>query len=222
MQKRIFMVAAIVLLMALPALAKSKDKVVPPYILAARTVAVVVDPKAGIDIEDPRANQIAQKDVETALGNWGRFQPVVGAPGADLIIVIRRGHGRMTDATISDPRQNDRGGMINPTDNGVNGGVQNGRPPSMGGAPDNVGGQSPRQSAQPQFPQIQAEMGGVDDSFMVYDGTVAKPLDGAPGWRYVSKDGLRAHGVPAVEEFRKVVAAADKAAAAAAAAAKKP
>jgi len=65
-------------------------------------------------------------------------------------------------------------------------------------------------------------MGGVDDSFMVYDGTVAKPLDGAPGWRYVSKDGLRAHGVPAVEEFRKVVAAADKAAAAAAAAAKKP
>jgi hypothetical protein len=55
----------------------------------------------------------------------------------------------------------------------------------------------------------------VDDSFVVYDGTVAKPLDGAPGWRYLGKDGFRPHGVPAVDEFRKAVAAAEKAAAAA-------
>jgi hypothetical protein len=50
---------------------------------------------------------------------------------------------------------------------------------------------------------------------LVFDGTVAKPLDGVPGWRYMAKDGLRPHGVPAVDEFRKAVAAAEKAAAAA-------
>jgi hypothetical protein len=64
------------------------------------------------------------------------------------------------------------------------------------------------------------EIGGVDDSFTVFDGRVAKPLNGAPGWRYMAPDGLRSHSVPAVEEFRKAVAAGEKAAAAAAA--KKP
>jgi len=199
------------LLMAAPSLAKGKgDKALPPYILQARTVAVVVDPAAGIDPEDPRANQVAQKDVETALLNWGRFEPVIGATDADLIIVIRRGHGRLADATISDPRQNSRAGVINPTDDGIRVGAQHGNQPSLGGA-SNGAGSEPSQS---QPPQPQMEVGGVDDSFTVFDGKVEKPLDGAPGWRYMARDGLKPHGVPAVDEFRKAVAAADKAAAA--------
>ena len=199
------------LLLAVPVLAKGKgDKALPPYILQARTVAVVVDPAAGIDPEDPRANQVAQKDVETALLNWGRFQPVIGTTEADLIIVVRRGHGKLADATISDPRQNNRAGVINPTDNGINVGAQHGNQPNLGGAPNGAGSQ-PSQS---QSPQPQMEVGGVDDLFTVFDGKVEKPLDSAPGWRYMARDGLKPHGVPAVDEFKRAVAAADKAAAA--------
>jgi len=216
------------LLLGGTALAKGKEKILPPYILQARTVAVIVDPSAGIDPEDPRANQVAQKDVETALMNWGRFTPVMGPEGADLIIVVRKGHGRLADATISDPRQNNRTGVINPTDNGIGVGGQRGPQPGLGGGDSGVrypqgqypGGQStPGQSPQSATPTPQLEVGGVDDSFTVFDGKVAKPLNGAPGWRYMAPDGLRPHSVPAVEEFKKAVAAGEKAAAAAA---KKP
>ena len=199
------------LLMAVPVLAKSKDKTLPPYILQAHTVAVIIDPAAGVDPEDPQANRVAQHDVETALMNWGRFQRVMGPQGADLIIVIRKGHGRLVDATITDPMQNNRPGAINATDNGIGVGVQNpSRQPNMGD-PNSAGPQTqPRPTTRPQM-----EIGGADDSFVVFDGTVAKPLNGSPGWRYTAPDGLRPHSVPAVEEFRKAVAAADKAAAAA-------
>jgi hypothetical protein len=215
MQRHFSMVMAVGVLMAGSALAKSKDKALPPYILAARTVAVIVDPGAGIDPQDPRANQVAQKDVEAALMNWGRYQPVMGTTSADLIIVIRKGHGRLVDATISDPRQNDRPGAITPTDDGIGLGAQHGSQPNIGG-PQRGGGPQPNQpqSATPQSPTPQTEIGGNEDSFTVFDGKAEKPLDGAPGWRYMARDGLRPHNVPAVDEFRKAVAAADKAAAA--------
>jgi hypothetical protein len=59
----------------------------------------------------------------------------------------------------------------------------------------------------------QTEVGGTDDSFVVYEGKIENPLDRAPAWRYTAHDGLRPHGVPAVDEFRKMVAEAEKAAA---------
>jgi hypothetical protein len=211
------MLVAIGLLMAAPVLAKSKDKTLPPYILQAHTVAVLVEPGAGIDPEDPRANQIAQKDVETALLKLGRFNPVLSAQDADLIIVIRKGHGRLADATISDPRQNDRAGVITPTDNGLGVGGQRGPQPGQPGTGYPQGG-TPSPGAQqtqlPTTPHPELEVGGSEDWFMVYEGKVQKPLDGSPGWRYVAQDGLKSHNVPAVEEFRKAVAAGEKAAAA--------
>src|ERR1700729_3890320 len=93
----------ILLLVPNPGLGKDKTKpTLPPYVLAAHTVAVVVDPDAGMSVDNPQANQVAQKDVETALLNWGRFEPTISTQAADLIIVVRKGHGRLVDRTIPD------------------------------------------------------------------------------------------------------------------------
>lgn len=192
--------------------AKGKPKeILPPYVLTARTVSVVIDPHAGISLDDdPNANQIARRDVEAALQSWGRLEPALAGQPTDLIIVIRRGHRRQVDETMPDPRQNDRIGGINSSNDSM----------SVGGRQGTPGSQSPGQpsSGPPaaRFPQApaapQTEVGGEDDSFEVYNGTIARPLDASPAWRYTAHDALRPHNVPAVDQFRKAVAAADKAA----------
>ena len=203
MRRQVFAVVTACSLVASFAGAKNKsEKTVPDYILHAKTVNVMVDPKAGIDLGDPRANQVAQKDVETALLNWGRFQPVIFTQGVDLIIVIRKGHKQVVNTTITDPRQNNRVGVIDPTANGVSIGAQHG---SGAGLPD---------ASTNERPNPQTEIGTTEDSIFVYDGSREDPLDSPAGWSYFAKDGLRSHSVPAVDEFRKAVAAGDKAAAA--------
>jgi hypothetical protein len=188
--------------------AKDKKVVLPAYVLSAKTVAVIIDPTAGISIDDPRANQDAQKDVEAALLSWGRFEPVLSTRMADLIIVLRRGNGRMMNETIPDPRQNDRPGSITQTDNGVSMGGQRGPQPGMSGGPGGPGTGSNQTSPSPR-----TEIGQADDSFVVYKGGDEKPLDTPPAWRYVAIDGLSPHSVPAVAAFKKAVENAEKAAA---------
>jgi hypothetical protein len=206
MSRRASAVIVAGLLIAAIGFAKNKPKsTLPPYVLNARTVAIVIDPDAGVSIDDPQANRVAQKDVETALLNWGRFEPQVGTQNADLIIVVRRGHGQFMDRTIDDPRQGNRPGVINPTDDGVAIGGQHGPRPQLSGPPMN-------EPAEEQ-PGTQTEIGRSEDSFTVYKGGVENPLDSPPAWRYVAKDGLRPHSVPAVEEFRKALTEAEKAAA---------
>lgn len=201
---KIVLSALLLLLLPAPAFTKGKSKpTVPPYVLEAHTVSVVIDPDAGESVTDPRANQIAQKDVETALLKWGRFESLIGTPNADLIIVIKRGHNKLVDQTIPDRRQNDRAGVINPTDNGISIGAQRGRQPGMPG----TSSQDPQTTS-----PSQTEIGNGDDSFTVYDGKTDRPLDGAPGWKLIAKDCLHSHDVPAVDEFRKAIAEAEKAA----------
>jgi hypothetical protein len=211
MKKRVPVLFAVGVLLTSFGLAKDKSKAtLPTFVLQARTVAVLIDPEAGVSVQDPKANETAQRDVESALLEWGRLEPVLSTRNADLIIVIRRGHGRNVVPTISDPRQNNRAGSVVPFSNGASIGGQRGRP----GQQDPVVAGPTDDSAHPQV-----EVGGADDSFAVYRGRGDEPLNAAdnsaintpPVWRYVAKDGLLPHSVPAVSAFRKAMAVADKA-----------
>jgi hypothetical protein len=177
--------------------AKDKTKnVLPAYVLQAKTVAIIIDPNAGMSIDDPQANQRAQKDVEAALLKWGRFDLVSETKSADLIIVVRKGNGRPMDDPMSDARQQNNGGDV------IN---SSGRGGSMG---------PPRGSLPPSTadPQSQGRIGLAEDSFAVFKGG-ENPLDASPAWKYMGTEGLSPQTVPAVAAFRKAVAAAEKAAA---------
>ncbi len=207
MLKRASTLFAVSLLVTL-GFAKDKKSVLPAYVLSAKTVAVIIDPTAGISIDDPRANQDAQRDVEAALLSWGRFEPVLSTRMADLIIVLRKGNGRMMNETIPDPRQNDRPGAVTQTDNGISMGGQHGSQPGMSGGPGGPGTGSNQTSPSPR-----TEIGQTDDSFVVYKGGDERPFDTPPAWRYLAIDGLSPHSVPAVAAFKKAVENAQKAAA---------
>lgn len=187
--------------------AKDKNKnTLPAYILRAHFVAVIIDPQAGMSIDDPRANENAQKDVEAALLNWGRFSPTLSMQAADLIIVVRKGNGRLVNETIPDPQQNNRAGVIIPGDNGVSLGGQHGPRQDVG---------EPGVGPGPTHPQ--SEIGDVNDSFLVYEGAGEgggdDPFSVPPGWRYIAPDGLNPGSLPAVAAFKKAIADAEKAAA---------
>jgi hypothetical protein len=187
--------------------AKDKGPVLPLYVLQARTVTVLIDPDAGMSPSDPNANQTARKDVETALLKWGRFETVLSPAEADIVIVLRKGTGKLADATVNDPRQNRRAGSITSTDGAVGIGVQRGTPPPQ---PGDTQGQA--QMPPPELhPEV--EVGARDDSFVVYQGHTNEPGNSIVAWRYVRKNALHSHDVPAVDEFRKAVDAAAKQAA---------
>lgn len=201
----VLVIATLVLASALSfAKNKSKDKdALPPWLLQAHTVSVIIDPDAGVSPEDPNANQIARRDVQAALQKWGRFEPSLVNQPSDIIIVIRRGHRRMAGATIPDPRQNSPIGGVSSTDDSISAAGRRGNPASPPQGMPN----------RPYSPTPQLEVGSPDDSFAVYEGRADHPLDAPAAWRYVAPDALRSPSVPAVDVFRKAVAAADKAAA---------
>jgi hypothetical protein len=195
---------SVLLLSCLAGVAKDKKKVLlPADVLQAHTVLVVVDPNAGVAIEDPYANRTAQEDVEKALMKWGRFSLVVDAGDADLIITVRKGNGKVVQPTIAGVPINNRPVLLEPTDSGGRIGVGQGNP---GTANDP---QSP-----PSSPHMQAEVGQTQDIFVVYrsskDDPHVTPLDAPAVWRYTAKDALQSPGVPAVEVFRKLIAESEK------------
>jgi len=182
------------------AVADKKKIILPAYVLNARTVVVLIDPNAGISTASPLANKTAQEDVEKALMKWGRLNPVLDAQTADLVIVVRKGSGKIVQPTIGGTPTNDRPVIVQQTDNTIRIGGQQGR---------QIGSTDP--PPQDTRPHPQAEVGPSEDMLVVYEGHVAGTFDQqAPVWRYLAKDALHSPNVPAVAEFRKLVDATEK------------
>jgi hypothetical protein len=195
--------ALLVLLLFVTSLASADKKkyLVPTFVIKARTVAIVIDPDAGISATSPLANKTAQEDVEKAIAKWGRLTPVMEMQTADLVITVRKGSGKLVQTTVGGEPTNDRPVVVQPTDNGVRIGGQQGRTPGI-----------PQSGPQDTTPSPRTEIGPPDDIFVVYEGRTDAPgpLERPPVWRYAAKNALHSPDVPAVAEFRKVIEAAEK------------
>lgn len=202
MKRQTIAVMAVMLAVTIAAVAKDKKPALPAMILNAQTIAVVVDPDAGISMDDPLGNKTALEDVEKALSKWGRFRVVMRGMSPDVLVVIRKGNGKLVQPKIGGGASpNDRPVIIQPNDTGIRIGGQKGQPPVDNGGP--AGPQSGGTGTG-------VGVGGSDDSFLVYDGTINNPIDSTPMWRYVRKNALHSHDVPAVDEFRKAVEETEK------------
>ena len=199
MRFRLVILLGIVTALACAGFANDKKKpTLPATVLSARTVAVMVDPDAGVSADYPLGDKTAVEDVEKAFANWGRFKPVMRGMSPDLVVVIHKGNGKLVQPTVHGPSPNDRPVIIQPNDTGIRIGGQKGRSPS-----DDT--QNDPQGAGPGV-----GVGASEDSFFVYDGTVDGATGRAPLWRYVAKNALHSHDVPAVGEFRKIVEETEK------------
>ncbi len=199
MRHRSRLICAVLLMSCLVAAAKNKKKVLlPADIVEARTAWVIVDPDAGVDAKNPNANNQARSAVENALARWGRLKPVADISLADLIIVVRKGSGRMVEPTIADTPVNAPPPMIGQrTDSGVNASARTGAPPF--GEPD---------------PRPQMEIGDTQDNFAVYrcdrGHENGNPLTAPAVWRYSAPGALASPDVPAVDKFRDLMLESEK------------
>lgn len=194
---------ALSVLLVVPATAKDKKKPsLPEDILRAQTARVVIDPEAGEPLDQPNTNAVARDNVEKALMEWGRFHLVMDGQQSDVVFVIRTGNGQSARPTMKGGPIDQRPGVGQSTDSSIRIGGQQGRPPMS----------DPNTYPQNQGPRMSNEIGPSEDMFVVYRGSMADPLDSPPVWRYIKKDCLRPtmNQVPAVEEFRKLIAEAEK------------
>jgi hypothetical protein len=200
MLRRVGLLFLVILAITAAGIAGPKKKSsLPPTVLSAQTVLVLIDPQAGTSIAAPLANKTAQDDVEKALMKWGRLKPVMEAETADLVITVRKGSGKVADATIGGLPTNDRPVVGQATDSTLRIGAQQGR------AQD-----SAQTNPQSTSPHPQADIGAADDMFVVYNGHVDHPLERPAVWRFSSDDALSSPDVPAVQKFRKAIEEAEK------------
>ncbi len=202
MTARLFSLVLLPALLVVPGSAKDKKKsTLPDYVLRATTALVVINPDAGEPVNQPMANANARDSVEKAIMQWGRLRLVMAGEEADLVIAVRTGTGRMVQPTVRGGPIDQRPGTVQTGDGSVRIGAQQGQPPPLSDP-----GVGPPQNG----PRMGNDVGASEDTFEVYRGGAADPLDAAPVWRYVAKDCLREPGVTAVEEFRKAIAKAEQ------------
>jgi hypothetical protein len=197
---RKLLAVALAACIVLAAFAKDKKTSLAPVVLRATRVMVVVE-SSGTSLRKPGEDQEARTAVERALEKWGRFKVVYYAnetDPADLVIAVRKGGFARPVLTGRSP--NDRPSTVDATDMGVNIGISLGTPPPISSDPQPSG-----------RPSMGTEVGSAEDSFAVYDGRMAEPLDAPALWRYSGKNALTSPAVPAVQEFRKAIEAAEKA-----------
>ena len=192
----------LVLLLLTPlAGAKNKKKqVLPDYVLKAQTVLVVIHPDAGEPLTNPMANRTARDNVEKAMMKWGRFNLVMDAQTADLLVVVRKGHAG--GPTVSNSPADNRPVIYQPSGGDIRVAGQQGRPPDL--TNPGLGGSVDR------GPHISHEIGPSVDTFEVYRGGVEYPLDASPVWRYMAKAALNVPHVTAVEQFRNAINESEK------------
>ena len=196
-------IIALALVAVTTAGAKKKEKaVLPAYVLKAQTVLVVILPDSGEPIDDLTANRRAQEEVEKAFMKWRRYRLALDADQADLVVGVRKGTGKIANPTISGGPVDSRPGTIETTDNQIRIGVQQGHPPDV---TDPTGSNGPNDRA-----HTGMQVGAANDTFQVYQGGVQYPLDNAPVWKFIAKDGLKPPNVAAVEQFRKAVEESEK------------
>lgn len=184
---------------------KGKDKTyLPDFVVKAETALVVILPGGSEPINDPSANQKAKEEVEKALMKWGRYRLALDKDWADLVIAVRKGTGKIATPTISGGSVDKYPGTIETTDNSIRIGVQRGHPPAVSQDDSSSG---PVHTGE--------EVGAEIDMFEVFQGgmDIAHPVDSAPVWKYIAKDGLKPPRVVAMQEFRKAVEESEKAAA---------
>ncbi|MBZ5649230.1 MAG: hypothetical protein LAO18_01965 [Acidobacteriia bacterium] len=192
---------SVLLLSVLHIQAKEKKKqLLPEDVLRAQTVMVVIHPDAGEALTAPLANRNAQDEVERAITKWGRFDLVMDAYTADLIIAVRKGN--KSGPIIAHSPADDRPVIFQPGIGDARIGQQQGRPPDLSQPlPGGMGNRGP---------QLGTQIISSDDTFEVYRGRMEYPLDTSPVWRYIAKDSLNAPQVPAVEQFRKAIEESEK------------
>lgn len=214
---RTILAPVLLLVLALtPAIAKDKNKTtLPPYVLSAQTVLVIVDPDAGEPVDQPYANRNARANVEKALVQWGRFRLVNDGEKSDLIITVRTGNGKTVQPTMKGGGIDQRTGASADPDGTIHIGAHGGQPPTDPGAyPLGMPppGTSPQGAPPPEGgPRVSNEVGPSEDMLAVFRGDIEHSLDGPAAWRYIAKDCLSEPKVAAVDEFRKVIADAEKA-----------
>ena len=200
------LLALAVILPASQGIAKDKDNTknsLPDYVLKARTVVVVLTPEPARSLTDPIQNRTVQEDVEKALVQWGRLQPVYNVQSADLVIAVRKGTGRTITPTVAGIPADGRSVVVEPAGRGavIAGGQQG--PPDLSNDP----ALARPPTAQP---QVGTDIGPSDDTFEVYRGRVEYPLDSVPVWRYSGRGALYSPNVPAVAHFREALEKAEK------------